>query len=75
MSFRPHLVRWAAEYAACGLEVVEISGGATAEFEPSRRRYARRPPGHAVLWDRVDAYGIDAWPSAFLKLCRPCTRT
>lgn len=69
MSFRRHLVRWEAEYA-CELEVVEVSGGATAEFEPSRRLFARWELGHPGLWDHKNtnakAYGVSAWPSAFL---------
>jgi hypothetical protein len=69
VSFRPHLVRWEAEYAACGLVVVEVSGG-DADFESSRRRLGRWIVTHAVLWDRgnVNAgnYRVRAWPSAFL---------
>lgn len=69
MSFRRHLVRWEAEYTACGLEVVEVSGG-DAEFEPSRRRLARWIVTHPVLWDYQNGnarrYGVSAWPSAFL---------
>ena len=50
--------------------MVEISGGATAEFEPSRKRFAKWQLQHPVLWDEKNrnakAYGIAAWPSAFL---------
>lgn len=69
MSFRRHLVRWEAEYGPCGLEVVEVSGGA-AEFAPSRERLARWTIAHPVLWDRANAngkrYAITGWPFALL---------
>jgi hypothetical protein len=69
VSFRRHLVRWEAEYEACGLAVVEVSGG-DAEFAPSRRRLSRWVVTHPVLWDRgnatAKAYGITEWPSAFV---------
>jgi hypothetical protein len=52
------------------LKIVEISGGATAEFEPSRKRFEKWQLFHPVLWDEKNcnakAYGIPSWPSAFL---------
>lgn len=69
MSFRRHLVRWESEYGACGLHVVEVSGG-DAEFVPSKQRLAKWIVTHPVLWDRGNAnaknYEITEWPSAFL---------
>jgi hypothetical protein len=70
VSARSHLVRWEAEYAACGLEVVEVSGGAAVGFAESRRRLAKWDIRHPVLWDagnaNAKAYAVTGWPSAFL---------
>jgi hypothetical protein len=70
VSFRRHLVRWEDEYAARGLAVVEVSGGALASFQDSARRLARANVKHPVLWDRNNsaqkAYGVNGWPAAFL---------
>jgi hypothetical protein len=69
VSFRRHLVRWESEYGACGLHVIEVSGG-DAAFAPSRARLARWVATHPVLWDRDSAnarnYAVREWPSAFL---------
>lgn len=70
MSERAHLVRWEAEFAPCGLIVVEVSGGKYAGFESSRDRLARWDIRHAVLWDKdnknIRALEIGGWPSAYL---------
>jgi hypothetical protein len=70
VSARPHLVRWEAEYAACGLAVIEVSGGAAVGFANSRRRLAKWDIRDPVLWDagnaNAKAYAVTGWPSAFL---------
>ena len=70
MSFRRHLVRWEDEYAGCGLRVVEVSGGKTAEFKISKWRLARWEYRHPALWDyenkNARAYEITGWPTAYL---------
>jgi hypothetical protein len=67
---RAHLVRWEADYEACGLVVVEVSGGKYARFGVSKDRLAKWDVRHPVLWDRDDrnirAYEISGWPSAYL---------
>ncbi|HKA05785.1 MAG TPA: hypothetical protein VKD71_00915 [Gemmataceae bacterium] len=70
MSFRHHLVRWEAEFKACGLVVVEVSGGECIEFDRSRQRLEKWNVHHPVLWDRdnknIKAFAISGWPSAYL---------
>lgn len=70
MSERAHLVRWEAEYAKCGLAVVEVSGGKHAPFEFSQGLLATWDICHPVLWDRdnknIRAFKISGWPSAYL---------
>ena len=50
MSVRGHLVRWEAEYAACGLRVVEVSGGVSSRV--TRSTSATVPSGSHDLRPR-----------------------
>ena len=70
MSYRRHLVRWEAEYACMGLEVIEISGGTNASLEQSRRLFTTARLNHPVLWDHESGnqtkYGVTSWPQAVI---------
>ena len=50
--------------------VVEVSGGAPATLDASRRDFGRAKVSHPVLWDRGNTnhknYGVTRWPAAFL---------
>jgi hypothetical protein len=67
---RHHLVRWEEEYADQGLFIIEVDQSIGAPREIMRCMVESRNLKHPVLWDdqcrNTRAYGISAWPFAYL---------
>ena len=67
---RPHLVRWEKQYSDAGLLVIEINRCIGEPLPVMRCMVESHELKHPVLWDagcgNTNAYGITAWPFAYL---------
>lgn len=67
---RPHLVRWAKQYADKGLVIIEVDDGRIDALEAVQEHVNRDRPPYAVVYDAngviVGRYGVMAYPTAYL---------
>lgn len=67
---KPHLVRWAKEYAEKGLTVIDVDNGEFDKQDALKAEVEKGGVKFPVLWDKggktCTAYGIKGYPAAYL---------